>query len=73
MANAAMAAAASIRVKNFWDEPLACIIHEDSASRINIAKQVAWSPEERGSPRDEGDRARCDAPTLIKQWGSGVE
>ena len=51
----------------------ACIIHEpnlskDRASRVNIAKQVVhclinYVPEERGLPRDEGDRARCDAPT----------
>ena len=40
---------------------LACIIHEDSLSRVNSAKQVALSPEKRGPPRDEGDRARCDA------------
>ena len=40
---------------------LACIIHEDSASRAIIAKQVARSPEKRGPPRAEGDRVRCDA------------
>jgi len=40
---------------------LACIVHEDSASRVNSANQVARSPEERGLPRNEGDRARCDA------------
>ena len=40
---------------------LACIIHEDSASRANSAKQVALSPEKRGPPRAEGDRVRCDA------------
>ena len=40
---------------------LACIIHEDSASRVNSAKQVALSPEKRGPPRAEGDRVRCDA------------
>ena len=47
---------------------LACIIHEDSASRLIIAKQVARSPEKRGLPRDEGDRLRCDAI-----MASGVE
>ena len=40
---------------------LACIIHEDSALRVNSAKQVALSPEKRGQPRTEGDRVRCDA------------
>ena len=40
---------------------LACIIHEDSASRVNSAKQVALAPEKRGPPRAEGDRVRCDA------------
>ena len=40
---------------------LACIIHEDSASRVNSAKQVVRSPEKRGLPRDEGNRVRCDA------------
>ena len=35
--------------------PLACIIHEDSTSRFNSVKQVAQSPEKRGSPRAEGD------------------
>ena len=40
---------------------LACIIHEDSAPRVNSAKQVTLSPEKRGSPRAEGDRVRCDA------------
>ena len=40
---------------------LACIIHEDSASRVNSAKQVALSPEKRGPSRAEGDRVRCDA------------
>ena len=40
---------------------LACIIHEDSAPRVNSAKQVALSPEKRGPPRAEGDRVRCDA------------
>ena len=38
-----------------------CIIHEDSALRVNSAKQVALSPEKRGPPRTEGDRVRCDA------------
>ena len=46
----------------------ACIIHEDSASRAIIAKQVARSPEKRGLPRAEGDRVRCDAI-----MASGVE
>ena len=32
---------------------LACIIHEDSAPRVIIAKQVARSPEKRGLPRAE--------------------
>ena len=40
---------------------LARIVHEDSASRIHIVKQVGRSAEERGLPRDEGDRVRCDA------------
>ena len=40
---------------------LACIIHEDSAPRVNSAKQVILSPEKRGPPRAEGDRVRCDA------------
>ena len=40
---------------------LACIIHEDSAPRVNSAKQVALSPEKRGPLRAEGDRVRCDA------------
>ena len=40
---------------------LARIIHEDSTSRVNSAKQVTRSPEKRGSPRAEGDRVRCDA------------
>ena len=48
-------------LKNFRDDPLACIIHEDSTSRINSAKQVVRSWEKRGSPRAECDRARCDA------------
>ena len=48
---------------------LACIIHEDSASRINSAKQVARSREKRGPPRAEGDRARCDAPVFIRAGG----
>jgi len=39
----------------------ACIIHEDSAFRVNSAKQVALSPEKRGPPRAEGDWVRCDA------------
>ena len=47
---------------------LAFIIHEDSASRVIIAKQVARSPEKRCLPRDEGDRVRCDAI-----MASGVE
>ena len=45
-----------------------CIIHEDSASRAIIAKQVARSPEKRGLPRAEGDRVRCNAI-----MASGVE
>ena len=49
-------------------EYLACIIHEDSALRVIIAKQVARSPEKRGLPRAEGDRVRCDAI-----MASGVE
>ena len=49
-------------------EYLACIIHEDSAPRVIIAKQVARSPEKRGLPRAEGDRVRCDAI-----MASGVE
>ena len=44
---------------------LACIIHEDSASRANSAKQVALSPEKRGPPRAEGDRVRCDALSAL--------
>ena len=40
---------------------LARIIHEDSASRVNSAKQVTRSSEKSGSPRAEGDRVRCDA------------
>ena len=40
---------------------LTCIIHEDSAPRVNSAKQVALSPEKRGPPRAEGDKVRCDA------------
>ena len=47
---------------------LACIIHEDSAPGVIIAKQVAPSPEKRGLPRAEGDRVRCDAI-----MASGVE
>jgi len=43
-----------IEVNLFW-QSLARTIHEDSASRIHIAKQVARSPEERGPPRDEGE------------------
>ena len=39
----------------------ACIIHEDSAPRVNNAKQVTLAPEKRGPPRAEGDRVRCDA------------
>ena len=49
-------------------DALACIIHEDSAPRVIIAKQVGRSPEKRGLPRDEGDRVRCDAT-----MASGVE
>ena len=49
----------SIHVRDFTT--LACIIREDSASRVNSAKQVALSPEKRGPPRAEGDRVRCDA------------
>ena len=49
-------------------DSLACIIQEDSASRVIIAKQVARSPEKRGLPRAEGDRVRCDAI-----MASGVE
>ena len=44
----------SIHVRDFTT--LACIIREDSASRVNSAKQVALSPEKRGPPRAEGDR-----------------
>ena len=68
---------------NFRDDPPGCIIHEpglvnpglvnpslvnNGASRVNIAKLVARSREKRGSPRAEGDRARCDAILV-----SGVE
>ena len=49
----------SIHVRDFTT--LACIIREDSASRVNSAKQVALSPEKRGPPRAEGARVRCDA------------
>jgi len=42
----------SIHVRDFTT--LACIIREDSASRVNSAKQVALSPEKRGPPRAEG-------------------
>ena len=41
---------------NFPHDPLAWIIHEDSASRGNLAKQVGQSSEKRGSPRAEEDR-----------------
>ena len=53
---------------NFPHGPLAWIIHEDSASRGNLAKQVGQSSEKRGSPRAEKDRPRCDA-----RFSSGVE
>ena len=33
---------------------------------------ISYGPEERGSPRDEGDRARCDAPSC-QPGVSGVE
>ena len=35
-------------------EYLACIIHEDSAPRVIIAKHLTRSPEKRGLPRAEG-------------------
>ena len=47
---------------------LACVIHEDSAPRVNSAKQVALAPEKRGLPRAEGDRVRC-----LAIMASGVE
>ena len=47
---------------------LAWIIHEDSASRGNLAKQLCQSSEKRGSPRAEEDGPRCDA-----KFSSGVE
>ena len=47
---------------------LAWFIHEDSASRGNLAKQVGQSSEKRGPPRAEEDRPRCDA-----RFSSGVE
>ena len=37
---------------------LAWIIHEDSASRGNLAKQVGQSSEKRGLPRAEEDGPR---------------
>ena len=49
------------KIFDFFNNLLACIIHEDSALRVNSAKQVALSPEKRGPPRTEGDRVRCDA------------
>jgi len=59
---------AYIPCKNTINSDLACIIHEDSAPRVIIAKQVARSSEKRGLPRAEGDRVRCDAI-----MASGVE
>ena len=53
----------SIHVRDFTT--LACIIREDSAHRVNSAKQLALSPEKRGTPRDEGDRVRCDAQLAL--------
>ena len=47
---------------------LAWIIHEDSASRGNLAKQVCQSSEKRGLPHAEEDGRRCDA-----RFSSGVE
>ena len=52
----------------FSDRLLAWIIHEDSASRGNLAKQVGQSSEKRGLPRAEEDGPRCDA-----RFSSGVE
>ena len=46
---------------NFPHSPLAWIIHEDLASRVNLAKQVGQSSEKRGPPRVEEDGPRCDA------------
>ena len=40
---------------------LAWITHEDSASRVNLAKQVGQLSEKRGPPRAEEDGPRCDA------------
>ncbi len=46
-------------------DALAWIIHEDSASRGNLAKQVGQSSEKRGPPRAEEDGPRCDARFLL--------
>ena len=57
---------------NFPHGPLAWIIHEDSASRGNLARQVVQSSEKRGSltyqKGAEQDGPRCDA-----RFSSGVE
>ena len=56
---------------NFPHGPLAWIIHEDSASRGNLARQVVQSSEKRGSltyqKGAEQDGPRCDA-----RFSSGV-
>ena len=64
--------AAKSLLPNFPHNPLAWIIHEDSASRGNLAKQVGQSSEKRGSltyqKGAEEDRPRCDA-----RFSSGIE
>ncbi len=69
---AAITLAVKSLLLNFPHDPLAWIIHEDSASRGNLAKQVGQSSEKRGSltyqKGAEEDRPRCDA-----RFSSGIE
>ena len=57
---------------NFPHNPLAWIIKEDSASRVNLAKQIGQSSEKRGpltyQKGAEEDGSRCDA-----RFSSGVD